>query len=109
MDVFRNDLLAYAFDQIRGRFDQLSGFFICFEDRPVRISADDLDIGVLLFQVSACARNSPTSSQSCDKMRNLSIGLFPKFRTSRFVMRERVVWIRVLEREERIRRLFGNA
>src|SRR5262249_8655548 len=55
--------------------------------RAIGIGADNLDVRVLLLQVSAHAGKRPARSDSCDKRTDLSFGLFPNFRTSAAIMR----------------------
>src|SRR5678816_2410490 len=80
LDVYvcRNDLLSDSLDEVRRRLDDLSGLFISFENRSVRICADNLDARVFLFQIATGARNRATGSESGHEVRDLAFSLSPK-------------------------------
>src|SRR6476661_1638543 len=58
--VARQDFLADAFDQVRRRLRHLAGLFVGFVDRAERVGADDFDVWVFLFQISAGPGNGST-------------------------------------------------
>src|ERR1051325_11118643 len=63
VNVWWDDLLADAFDEIRSRFDDLSGLFVRLEDRTVRIGADDANARILFFEKTAGAGNRAASAE----------------------------------------------
>src|ERR1700722_11054311 len=68
------------------------------KDGARRIHADDLDCRVLLLQITADARDGPTSPHTHDEMRDLAFGVLPDLRSGDLVMDLRVSRIRVLVR-----------
>src|SRR4029078_13093535 len=57
------------------------------EDRPHRITGDDLDLWVLLFEISADAGDRTARAGGVHEMRYPSFGLFPDLGTRRVVVR----------------------
>src|SRR5215208_6628215 len=49
VDVFRDDLLAYAFYEVRRGLHQLARLFISLKDRAVWVGANDADLWILLL------------------------------------------------------------
>src|SRR5688572_7488180 len=90
MYVWRNDLLSDSFHQIRRRFDEVPGFFERFEDRTIRIRADDLDVWVLLFQKPASARDCAACSDAGHEVCDLALSLTPDLRTGGSIVRFRI-------------------
>src|SRR5713101_3222932 len=63
--------------------------------RAIRISADDLNLGILFFEISAHTGKRAAGADGCDKRGNLPFGLFPDFRAGAAIMR--VAISRVIE------------
>src|SRR5829696_3741432 len=45
--------LTDSFDKVGRRFRNVSGIFVAFEYRTVRVGADDLDLWIFFFQIAA--------------------------------------------------------
>src|SRR5438270_3012427 len=63
--------------------------------RAIRISADDLNLGILFLEVSAHTSKRTTGANGCDKRADLAFGLFPDLRAGAAIMR--VAISRVIE------------
>src|SRR5215216_135146 len=86
VNVRRHDLLPDSLDEIRSRFDNLSGLFVSLENRAVRIGADDSDRRVLLLQETAGAGDRAAGAEPCHEMSDLPFSLTPQLRTGSAVM-----------------------
>ena len=105
-DVILPDSLHLVRFEHRGEFFRVE---ILAQDRSFWIDADDLDIGILLLQVTADAADGPTGADAAHKIIDLPPGLFPDFRSGCFVMRLRVLGVVVLVGQYRIRSLPHNS
>src|ERR1043165_1647925 len=88
--VRRNDFLSDSLDEVRSRFNNLSGLFKGLENRAVRICADDPDARVSLFQKATRAGNRAAGAESRYEVCNLTFSLSPELRASRSIMCFRV-------------------
>src|SRR5437868_1802516 len=86
VNVGRHNLLPDFLHQIRSRLDNLSGLFVSFENRTVRIGANDLDLRIFLFEEPACAGDSATSSESGHEVGDFTFGLSPDLRSGSSVV-----------------------
>src|SRR5688500_20303288 len=99
MHVGWNDLLSNSFNQVRSCFDYVSGLFKRLKDRSIRISADDLDIRVMLFQEPAGARDRAAGADARHKVCDLAFSLAPNFRAGGAIVRLRICGMGILDRK----------
>ena len=102
--VFRQEVLADAFDFVAGRRRlRLSGFEDVINDGADRIDSDDFHRRFHFFQVLCASREGAARTDSCDE--NIDFGhLSENFRTCGFVMRLAIGQVVVLVEPDRIRR-----
>src|SRR5439155_17186711 len=102
VNVFRNDLLANAFDQIGRGLKELACFLKSLKHRAVRIGADHSNLLVLLFQIATGSANGPARADARNKMSDSTLGLFPEFRAGRSIVSLGICGIAVLKYKQRV-------
>src|SRR5215831_6986035 len=88
--ITRQHFLADSFNQIGRRLRDLAGFFVGFVNRPNRISADNFDVRILLFEKLARAGDGSTGANPGNEVRDLAFSLLPKLRAGGAVVGFRV-------------------
>ena len=98
----RPEVLADPFDEVGVDVVGLR------EDRPLRIGADDQQVGLALPQEPRRPRDRPAGADGEDDRVDLAAGLLPELRPGRLVVRLRIRLVRVLIGLERARDLLGQ-
>ncbi len=91
VDVGGDDLLPDALDEIGRRLVRPPRLLVGLEDRAVRVCADDADVRVLLLEEAPRPRDGAARAETGDEVRDVPLGLLPKLRAGRAVVRLRVV------------------
>src|SRR6266567_4542061 len=92
VNIWRNYFLTDSFNQIRSSLHQFSCFLVSLKYRSIRVGANDLYGGVLLFQKAACAGDGSTRSQSGNEVRDLSLSLLPDLWSRSAIVSFRICW-----------------
>ena len=79
------------------------------ENRTDRIAGDDLNLGILLLEISPDAGDRAAGSRRVHEVRDATFRLLPDLRTRRVVVRLRIGVVVELIGENRVRRLLRDA
>ena len=88
VDISRKNILTNSFGDVRINFIFIknSSFVVFFKNRTVGINSPNFDIWIFFFQIPTHTRNGSSCSNPNNKMSYFTVGLFPNFRTSLFIM-----------------------
>src|SRR5579884_1412767 len=100
--VFREKLHADALNLIRAGY-------ITGVDGSGRVSADDFNVRILLFEITRGAADGAAGADTGDEGRDAPVGIAPDLRAGRGIVRGRISRIGILVRTDRARNLIGQS